>query len=43
VPCAVCRVPAEAMLGPWLQRQAAQGWALVGLEQSSESVQLQAS
>ncbi|EFN52863.1 hypothetical protein CHLNCDRAFT_138347 [Chlorella variabilis] len=31
----------EAMLAAWLQRQAAQGWTLVGLEQSTESVQLQ--
>ena len=37
------RPPAEAALSTWLQRQAAQGWTLVGLEQTAESAQLQAS
>lgn len=32
---------AEAALATWLQAQAAAGWALVGLEQTAESVQLQ--
>ncbi|PRW33151.1 methyltransferase TARBP1 [Chlorella sorokiniana] len=31
----------EAALAPWLRRQAADGWALVGLEQTAESVPLQ--
>jgi tRNA G18 (ribose-2'-O)-methylase SpoU len=38
-------VPLEAVspaaLGPWLQRKAAQGWAVVGLEQTADSVPLQ--
>lgn len=41
LPRRTLRWPAEAMLAAWLQRQAAQGWTLVGLEQSTESVQLQ--
>lgn len=31
----------EAALAPWLRRQAADGWTLVGLEQTAESVPLQ--
>lgn len=33
----------EAALPAWLQAQAAQGWTLVGVEQTAESVALQAS